>query len=145
MSLTLSFLNKGAEPGDSWKSSSIPPPSLSPRRHPVRCQVQLMSPPRYLPDLSPPLCLPPLRLSCCRLGLGHCGSSQPGQAASALACFQISSSYYFQSHLSEMESKYIRALVGTTGLPVIALWRKTNSFTMAFKGLQSLGPAYFSS
>lgn len=90
------------------------------------------------------LYLPLLHLSYCRLGLGHCSSFQPGQAAALLACFQISLPYCFHFYLFEMKSKHIVALVGTLGLPIIALQIKTKLFTMAFRGLQNLASAYFS-
>lgn len=139
LSLILSFPNKGAEPNDSCKSSLIPPSFLSP--YLIHCEAQLILPPTYWSNLPTSLYLSPVHLKLVPFWLKASGF-QPGLAISTLACLQIYFLHHFQSDLFEMKSKHIMTLVRT--LLVIALWMKTKLFTMAFKGLQNLGPAYFS-
>lgn len=111
------------------------PSSLAP--YLTHCQVQFILPLTYFSNLFASLYLPLVHL---KLLPPWSGPLQKLLALSALACLQIHFSHYFHSCLFEMRFKHYYDL----GLPVIALWMKTKLFTMAFKGLQNLGPAHFS-
>lgn len=102
------FLNKDAEPDNSYRSSLIPPSSLPLYR--ILCQVWLILPPTYLSNLSTSLYLPPLHLKPLPSWSRPLQELPAGSGCDVLACLQIYFPHYFQSRLFEMKSKNIMTL-----------------------------------